>query len=326
MTILTNIPTSSGGHLRTHRRRLKSLAFAPTLITLANLLCGFAAVHFALRAMYDLGAGISPHEVMTLQKPALERMLPSFMSVGASLVILGMILDCFDGLIARVTTSTTNFGGQLDSLADVITFGVAPATLMVAFMTSELAGSSIMPSPISEHALGRLTWVAAAIYVAMTAVRLARYNVEHAKADFDYRVFRGLPSPGAAAIMVGLVLFQDHLLLQEHSLAFGLRRGVVYATPFVAMASAFLMVSRIPYRRFHRTYLLGRQPFGQFLIVMAVVAVFLAFKVETLVVLTILYGLSGPLHWAVRFARGQRKTATAEPAAQGAPPFPRVGD
>ncbi len=302
MTVLTKIPSGSD-HPRPHRRRLRSLAFVPTLITLGNLLCGFAAIHFASRAMFDLGAGISPEQFITLHKPAFERMLPSFLSVGASLIILGMILDCFDGLLARVTRATTNFGGQLDSLADVVTFGVAPATLMVAFMTKELAGDSIVPSPISDHALGRLTWVAAALYAAMTAVRLARYNVEHAKADFDHRVFRGLPSPGAAAIMVALLLFQDQLLLQEYHWAAVLRRAIVFATPFIAMASAFLMVSRIPYRRFHRAYLLGRQPFGQFLIVMLIVAVFLAFKAETFLLLVLWYGLSGPLFYVVRKIR-----------------------
>jgi len=181
--------------------------------------------------------------------------------------------------------------------------------LMVAFMTKELAGE-VLPSPVSEHFLGRAAWTTAAVYLAFAAIRLARYNVEHAKADFDYRVFRGLPSPGAAAIMVAFILFQDHLLLENHWLALAVRRVVVYATPFIAMACAFLMVSRIPYRRFHRTYLLGRQPFGQFLIVMAVVAVFLAFKVETFLVLVLLYGLSGPLHWTTRVLRGRAREAS----------------
>jgi len=310
MTILAKLPSSSD-HPRPHRRRLRSLAFVPTLITLGNLLCGFAAIHFGLRAMYDLGAGITSEQMVTLHRPALERILPSFLSVGASLVILGMILDCFDGLIARVTRVTTNFGGQLDSLADVVTFGVAPATLMVAFMTKELAGDSIVPSPISEHALGRLTWVAAALYVAMTAVRLARFNVEHAKADFDYRIFRGLPSPGAASILVALILFQDQ------PMAAALHRVIVYATPLIAMTMAFLMVSRIPYRRFHRAYLLGRQPFGQFLFVMLLVAIFLAFKAETLLLIALWYGLSGPLFHAVSLVRerSRPRVATSERAA-----------
>jgi len=314
MTILAKLSPGSD-RPRTHRRRLRSLAFVPTLITLGNLLCGFAAIHFGLRAMYDLGAGVSPGQTITLHKQALENMLPSFLSIGASLVILGMILDCFDGLIARVTRSTTNFGGQLDSLADVVTFGVAPATLMVAFMTKELAGDSIVPSPISGHALGRLTWVSAAVYVAFTAVRLARYNVEHAKADFDHRVFRGLPSPGAAAIMVALILIQDQ------PLGAVLRRAIVSATPFIAMGIAFLMVSRIPYRRFHRAYLLGRQPFGQFLIVMLVVAVFLAFKAETFLVLVLWYGLSGPLFYLIRLLRDRIRpdhavAVTSKPSAE----------
>ena len=304
MTILAKLPSSSD-HPRPHRRRLRSLAFVPTLITLGNLLCGFAAIHFGLRAMYDLGAGVAPEQIVSLHRPALEKMLPSFLSVGASLVILGMILDCFDGLIARVTRATTNFGGQLDSLADVVTFGVAPATLMVAFMTKELAGDSIVPSPISEHALGRLTWVAAALYVAMTAVRLARFNVEHAKADFDYRIFRGLPSPGAASILVALILFQDQ------PMGAAVRGVIVYATPLIAMTIAFLMVSRIPYRRFHRAYLLGRQPFGQFLFVMLLLAIFLAFKAETLLLSALWYGLSGPLFHVVRLIRERSRPRVA---------------
>ncbi|MFH1109430.1 MAG: CDP-alcohol phosphatidyltransferase family protein [Planctomycetota bacterium] len=304
MTILAKLPSSSD-HPRPHRRRLRSLAFVPTLITLGNLLCGFAAIHFGLRAMYDLGAGITSEQMVTLQRPALERILPSFLSVGASLVILGMILDCFDGLIARVTRVTTNFGGQLDSLADVVTFGVAPATLMVAFMTKELAGDSIVPSPISEHALGRLTWVSAAVYVAFTAVRLARFNVEHAKADFDYRIFRGLPSPGAASILVALILFQDQ------PMGAAVRGAIVYATPLIAMTIAFLMVSRIPYRRFHRAYLLGRQPFGQFLFVMLLLAIFLAFKAETLLLIALWYGLSGPLFHVVRLIRERSRPRVA---------------
>jgi len=137
-------------------RRLRSLNFLPTIITLGNLLCGFAAVHFGLRQMYDLGAGLETVPTAALNSNLLERMLPSFLSVGAGLVILGMVFDAFDGLVARVTRSTTNFGGQLDSLADVVSFGVAPATLMVALMTKELARDAIMPSPISDHLWGRL--------------------------------------------------------------------------------------------------------------------------------------------------------------------------
>jgi CDP-diacylglycerol--serine O-phosphatidyltransferase len=281
-------------------------------MTLGNLICGFAAIHFALRAMYDFGAGVSFEQFASvpLRYKVFERMLPSFLSVGAFLILIGMVLDAFDGLIARVTRSTTTFGGQLDSLADVVTFGAAPATLMVAFMTKELAGDSIVPSPISEHALGRLTWVAAAIYVAFTAIRLARFNVEHAEADFDHRIFRGLPCPGAASILVALIVFQDQQIFPMA------RTLLVYATPAIAAAVALLMVSRIPYKRFHRAYLLGRQPFGQVLLILLVFAAFWSYKAApTLLVVTLWYGLSGPIFAVSRMLRDRRlATTTAAPS------------
>ncbi|MGB2984269.1 MAG: CDP-alcohol phosphatidyltransferase family protein [Phycisphaerae bacterium] len=277
-------------------------------MTLGNLVCGFAAIHFALRAMYDLGAGVPKTPIETLHKSLLELAPPSLLSVGAGLVIVGMIFDLLDGLIARVTRSTTDFGGQLDSLADVVTFGVAPATLMVAFMSQELAGESILPSPISEHFVGRATWVAAAIYVAFTAVRLARYNVEHAKADFDYRTFRGIPSPGAAAVLVALILFQDQMGETGRAIT-------VYSLPAVAVLIAFLMVSRIPYRRFHRTYFLGRKPFSPVMTFVTLLAVFLLIKAPTLLLIVLWYAASGPLFLAVRLVRERHTAPVTETAA-----------
>lgn len=291
---MTFVTKMSGNRPRRKRRRLRSLAFLPNLLTLGNLVCGFAAIHFAMRAMYDFGAGFASDQLMTMRHPAIERILPSFLSVGASFVMLGMVMDMLDGLMARVTRQTTNFGGQLDSLADIVTFGIAPATLLVAFMTQELNGDSIVPSPLSDSALGRLTWMSAAVYAAMAAVRLARFNVEHASDEFDHKTFRGMPSPGAAAIVVALILFQDQDI-------FPLARPIlVYATPVLATTIAVLMVSRIPYRRFHRAYLLGRWPFGQFLIAVFVAAVFVAWPAPTLLAATLWYGASGPVFLLLR--------------------------
>lgn len=290
---------------RPRRRRLRSLAFVPTLITLGNLLCGFAAIYFGLRAAYEFGAGTEAVSQLALHSAALERMLPSFLSVGAGLVVLGMVFDAFDGLIARATRTTTNFGGQLDSLADIVTCGVAPAMLMIVFMMKELATDAIIPSPISEAFLGRACWIAAAIYVAFAAIRLARFNVEHAEVGFDHRTFRGLPSPGAAAILVSLVLFQDQLGPPG-------RHIIASALPVVAVITAFLMVSRIPYRRFYRAYLLGRQPFGQIVTVVIVLAVFFTYKAPTLLVIVLWYGASGPLFLIVRRLR-ERNSAAVVP-------------
>jgi CDP-diacylglycerol--serine O-phosphatidyltransferase len=304
MPILAKIAES---RKRTGRpRRLRSLAVFPTLLTLANLLCGFAAIHFGLRAMYELGAGIPSAAGETLKVTMLERMMPSFLSVGAGLVIVGMVFDCFDGLVARATRSTTNFGGQLDSLADVVTCGVAPATLMLAFITTQLAVDSIFPSPISEHFLGRATWIAAAVYVAFAAVRLARFNVEHAQADFDYRTFRGLPSPGAACIVVSMIILQDQMGDTG-------RRMIAYSLPLVALAAASLMVSRIPYRRVHRAYLVGKRPFGQLVTALLLFAVFWTWKAPTLLVFVLWYGASGPTFWLWRRIRGSHRVS--QPAA-----------
>lgn len=289
---------------RSRQRRLRSLAFVPTLVTLGNLLCGFAAIHFALRAMVDLGMGVGPEMIDRIDRSLLERMLPSFLSVGAGLVFLGMILDAMDGLIARATQGTSNFGGQLDSLADIVTFGVAPATLMVAFMTRELAGDLIVPSPISPHFLGRATWIAGAFYVVFAAVRLARFNVEHAEVGSTYKTFRGLPSPAAAGMMAALILISDQL---EGAVA---TRVIVYALPVTALVVAFLMVSRVPYRRLSRSYLLGRQPFGQFVYSMVFLAVFLVFKALTLVAVLIWYVLSGPVGLLMRSLSRKRPVSS----------------
>ncbi len=289
------------------RRRLRSLRFAPTLITLGNLTCGFAAIHFAMRAMYELGLGSHAGVASALPPRLLERMLPSPLSVGAGLVLLGMVFDMFDGLVARVTRSTTNFGGQLDSLADAVSFGAAPAALMVAFMSRQLEADAIIPSPISDHFWGRLTWVCAAVYVAMAAVRLARFNVEHAEDGFDHRTFRGLPSPGAAAIVVALVLFQD----QMGDLA---KAIIGYAMPIVALCTALLMVSRVPYKRFHRTYIVGRKPFGQVVAFAILFAAFWSYKAPTLLFIVLWYGASGPISYAVLHMRN-RKRVTHTPLA-----------
>lgn len=297
---------------RRRRRRLRSMAFAPTLMTLGNLICGFAAIHFAIRAMYDFGAGVMDQPLTVMNRALLERMLPSFLSVGAGLVILGMIFDCFDGLLARVTRSTTNFGGQLDSLADVVTFGIAPATLMVTLMTKQLAGDAIVPSPISEHLMGRIAWGCAAVYVAFTAMRLARFNVEHAKADADYRTFQGMPCPAAACVMVALIIFHDQI---HGSLGETASRALVYAMPVATIVVAGLMISRIPYRRFHRAYFLGRKPFSHVITFVLLLAVSLTWKAPALLLIVLWYAASGPVLLAVRRFRERGAPAQTASAA-----------
>ncbi len=288
------------------RRRLKSMRFLPSLLTLGNLICGFAAVYFSQRAMFPLGPG-----------DEIPMKFPSILSFAAGLVFLGMFFDMLDGLAARVTRSTTDFGGQLDSLADMVTCGLAPAALMIALMLHHFQGAA-GPSPISENPFGRLSWACAAAYVALAAVRLARYNVEHAQADFDYRTFRGLPSPGAAGLMCMFIILYDQLprILTNQETAAMLQEALVYAIPGVSLAAGCLMVSSLRYRRFH-SYLQGRRPFWQLVTVIILFATFWAYKAPTVFALSFCYALSGPAGHVVRMFRpsARQKDVRAKDAA-----------
>lgn len=314
MAVIAQLPGSN--RPRRKPRRLKRVSILPSLLTLGNLLCGFSAIYFGMRAMYDFGGGIA--ESPTVRGISLEAILPSFISVGAGLMLVGMLFDMFDGLVARMTRSTTDFGGQLDSLADLVTCGVAPAILMLAFMTQQLRGEAIIPSPISEHPLGRAAWVFAAVYVAMTAVRLARFNVEHAKADFDHRVFRGLPSPGAGCVVATMLIFQDQMGLLAQQI-------MVYALPATALALAFLMVSRVPYKRSYRAYMVGKKPFSRVVVLLVIFAVFCMFTAPVLLAMALWYAVSGPVDLLVRYLRqASRKEAVPNSEDHAEEPQQRV--
>ena len=146
---------------RPHRFR-RGVYLLPSLFTVANLFCGYACVVYATRADFDTAA----------------------LFIGVA-----MVLDTLDGLIARLTNSTSAFGVQLDSLADVVSFGMAPAILAFTW--------GLWP-------LKRLGWAAGFIYVTAAAMRLARFNIQTTTAA-DKRHFVGLPSPAAGAVIASTV-------------------------------------------------------------------------------------------------------------------------
>lgn len=296
---------------RPRRRRLRYIAVLPTVITLGNLVCGFSAIHFALREMLLAGAGISPAVDATLQSQLMERLLPSFLSIGAMLIFVGMLFDMLDGLAARLTHKVSEFGTQIDSLSDVVTFGVAPAILTVAAMMREWHSESVIVTPLSEHAIGRAMWVSAAAYCVCASIRLARFNVEHEIDDPAHRSFRGLPSPGAAAVMASL------LMLHEHS-GSTVRSVLLCSLPVICLACALLMTSRIRYERVTQGYLVRKRPFEHLMILVAVFVVFWSYKAQTLAVVCCLYAASGPVGAVVnRFRR--TKLPHAAPSAQQPP-------
>src|SRR5438132_9663640 len=147
---------------RPRRRFRRGVYLLPSLLTMGNMFCGYACVVYAMRGEYE---------------------------TAAPFIGFAVVLDMLDGRIARLTGTTSEFGVQFDSLADVISFGVAPAMLSFAW--------GLQP-------LGRLGWAAGFLVVAAAAMRLARFNIQSA-AGGDKRYFVGMPSPAAAAIPASTV-------------------------------------------------------------------------------------------------------------------------
>lgn len=284
---------------RHRRRRLRYIAVLPTLLTLGNLLCGFSAIHFGLRAMFAAGHGSDAAAKTTLDSQFLELMLPSYLAIGAMLIFLGMAFDMLDGLAARIADNASDFGTQVDSLADVVTFGVAPAILTVALMISEWHLEDVMVTPLSEQPIGRAMWVCAAAYCLCAAVRLARFNVEHADAEASHRSFRGLPSPGAAAVLASIITLHQHV-------GPGFGQILLYSLPVVSLGCGFLMLSRIRYERITHAYLLRRRPFEHLIAFVVIFVLFWSYKPQALAIICLLYALSGPVMSVARRVRGDR--------------------
>jgi CDP-diacylglycerol--serine O-phosphatidyltransferase len=269
-------------------RRLGPLTVVPTLCTLGNLIAGFAAIHYASKP----GDFIGPWGW-------------SGLTFAAALLFLGMALDAVDGSLARLTRSHSDLGGQLDSLADVVTFGVAPAYMMlqlVGHYLKEAPGVTII-GPEADSALGKVLWAVAAVYLSCAALRLARFNLELGPGRVvEHKTFRGLPSPGAAGAVASLILLHQHLLVAR----FGsdvLVRGAAFGIPLVAILCALAMVSSIPYTHVTNRYLYGPKSFHYIarLVVLLVLAIW--WFQETAAVVFTAYALSGPVQQALRWSR-----------------------
>ena len=202
-------------------------------------------------------------------------------------ILVAMMLDGMDGRIARLTNTQSDFGAEYDSLSDMVSFGLAPALVIYQWTLFEL---------------GKLGWVAAFMYAAGAALRLARFNTQVGIAD--KRFFQGLPSPAAAAALATIVWFGE---------SFALRDGV--ALPGIATAAtilaALLMVSNLRYYSFKDVDLRNRVPFVS---VLAVVMIFVLISLEPATVLLTLsasYAISGIAEtwWQRRLRRAARREA-----------------
>ncbi len=273
--------------LRTVRRqRLKYITILPSLITLLNGICGFAAIVFAARAGQSDVTGV---DIYKHQFP--------FFSMSCYMIFLAMIADMLDGQVARISQNTSSFGGQLDSLCDVISFGIAPAFLMLQVVESRVTFNN----PAFDVFVYRFLWLTAAIYLGCAAIRLARFNVENEEDEANHMSFWGLPTPAAAGVITSLVILNQDIIANlniNYTFFSHIENNIIIAAlPFVTLVVSILMVSRVRYSHVLNQYLRGRKPFAYLIWAIAfIVIVIISFEVA-LVLVFWSFALSGLLRW-----------------------------
>lgn len=212
----------------------KMFAVLPTMLTLGNAACGFGAITFAAKLGPTQTGNTGGHELL----------------IAGLLIFLAMLCDAFDGTAARLLDQTSEFGAQLDSLCDAVSFGVAPAYLMLQIMEHSF-GPDVVPA-FNYHR--RLLWMIGVLFVICAILRLARFNVE-TEEDDSHEFFSGLPSPAAAGViasfpiaMYGLRDVMDQAQgTFAHTMAGWALPTIKLALPLICAAVACLMVSRFRY-------------------------------------------------------------------------------
>ncbi len=237
----------------------KGIYILPSLLTTGSVFCGFYALVAAFQEKFF---------------------------VGAVAILLAMVFDGLDGRVARLTKTSSAFGLQYDSLADVISFGVAPAVLVFMWVLKPF---------------GRLGWMAAFLYLLCGALRLARFNVT--KPDITGNQFIGLPIPAAAGVIASIVIaFEDVFATRLNPM---IMVGLVYLL-------AFLMVSNLRYPAFKQLEFRKRVPFTRFLFVVLFLYAFATIPKIALFVLSILYLISGPVGFIRKMAGSRNKTESLQ--------------
>lgn len=270
--------------IRRHGRRayIRSVYFLPSLATLGNAICGFGACYVAAFDANNVGD----------DWVALKLFQYKFFAA-AYLILLSMVFDALDGRLARFTRHTTDFGGQLDSLADVVSFGFAPA--FVALLLFKADGPQQLP-----FAFTRLIWAVGALYFSCAAIRLARFNVSNKHGEQHHFSFLGLPSPGAAGVVVGLILMQQDLKQIEWH---GLASFCVILLPIVVLITGLLMVSQFRYQHVVNQHLRGRRSIARLLMGLGLILLTIVAHRYVIGIGTLAYALWGPANWAILHLR-----------------------
>jgi len=205
-------------------------------------------------------------------------------------IVIASVFDGLDGRIARMTKSTTRFGVEYDSLSDLVAFGVAPAVLAFGWV---LGG------------YGRWGWMAAFLYVACGAIRLARFNVQTAVAKGNF--FTGLPIPAAAGTVATTAIFCIHVGLTDRAIL-----SIMFLVAIYVLG--FLMVSTIKYQSFKQVDFMSRTPFNSVIIAVLLIYVVASEPQLMLFLMAVVYACSGPAVYAAQRLRKARQQH-AQPAA-----------
>ena len=258
------------------------LRYVPNSLTLCNSLCGFAAILYTLRAYEGYSLEIR------------------IFAVSAWIILCAMVFDALDGFAARIFNAASMHGIQMDSLADMVTFGVAPATL-VAIFAHKLRGE-LMPNQ------ELLIYLLCSVYLGGAALRLATYNV-HAtlKTKSSSDRFSGLPSPGAAAALCVAVLYlKSRFGTDEETL-----KLVGRYLPFLAAFLGLMMTSKVPYIHAGKWLMSIRRNRKKMPLVLVAIAILICFRMDGLAFLTGAYIVSGPV-LLIFEARYGKKSAEGE--------------
>ncbi|WP_252177247.1 CDP-diacylglycerol--serine O-phosphatidyltransferase [Endozoicomonas sp. 4G] len=233
--------------------RHKGIYVLPNLFTTGNLFCGFYAI-ISAQAGFFTQACIS--------------------------VFVAMILDGLDGRVARMTNTQSKFGAEYDSLADMVTFGVAPAMVAYSWALRDL---------------GKVGWMVAFIYAACAALRLARFNTQLEVTDSRY--FTGLASPAAAALVIGMVWALSDFGIDGDML------GIALLGALITGLAGVLMVSNFQYNSFKKLDLKGRVPFIFMIAIVLAFAIIFTDPPRVLMLIFLSYACSGPIFFLIEKTR-----------------------
>jgi CDP-diacylglycerol--serine O-phosphatidyltransferase len=222
----------------------KGVYLLPNILTTFGLFSGFFAIILATKGQY---------------------------AEAAIAIFVAMLWDGLDGRVARLTNTQSEFGEQYDSMADMVSFGVAPALLMYFYLF---------------EGLGKIGWIGAFVYVAAGSLRLARFNTQIGVQDKRY--FQGLPSPAAAALIAGLVWTKEMMGPSAYD-----EQYLVTGAWIILVSAGILMVSNIRYYSFKEINFKGRSSFKLLLMATLIMIVVLLWPSAILFIFFFVYALSG---------------------------------